>query len=799
MPIQILSCQEKQEYGKMPSNLEELLPEHFNVSEHLKSLCNRKKTEKNRLLFAAIYLSIEFLGYAIDSIKDIPTCVFLFLEKQLDIKESSIDTNDQINEKIFQRYRNEAIDILEFTSFNNKHPKKYQFLRFLYRKIWLTNESEIHVFYACLDWLRQEKILLPKVRNLERLVTKIRERSKQKTIDILYRRITQSQRSIFLAMLNGSTNEVSYFERLRQRPVQPSVRCLISALNRSKEIITKIVVTPNPFKGLSKKRIREIVRYVRKIPLHDMRRMPEKKQAAFLFAWYHDLIICAQEDALDILYHVLTNLPHRALGRFQKSQAKKIVAQQRAARILADAILSLLEHDSETLELANLFQLHSRQALEQATVVVKKAQTEQEEINLIALRTFYHVLQRFIHLLLPSLRLKGNQKGTQLLNALRWLAMSAAGESTCLFETPTDFIPSKWKSKIIKSDGSINRKEYTLCLALKLRVALARRNIFLESSTRWGDPYQSLIPLKYWNKKKSQYCKTLGLPTDFSKFYESLSRKVIDKFDQVEARFKSNQDISLRYDSKRKRNVLSLQPLNELEEPASLRELRTKVQMMLPQIDLPELLLEVDMDLKFSKEFTPLSGRGSKAQDIRQSIAAVLLAEACNIGIEPVANDLIPALTKERLKNVSSLYYNQDSLRNCNRRIVDNHASMSISKLWGNGTKASADGIRLQVPVKTVHAGFNRKYNARGMIAAFYNFVSDQYTGFHGKVISTFRDSFYVLDGIFENITSLQPHQLSTDTAGYSDIVFALFSLLGLKFCPRIASLNKLRLYKPCN
>jgi TnpA family transposase len=107
--------------------------------------------------------------------------------------------------------------------------------------------------------------------------------------------------------------------------------------------------------------------------------------------------------------------------------------------------------------------------------------------------------------------------------------------------------------------------------------------------------------------------------------------------------------------------------------------------------------------------------------------------------------------------------------------------SYQLAQIWGDGKMASADGVRLQFPVQTVHAGYNRKYNATGPISALYTSVSDQYTGFHAKIMSTFRDSFYVLDGLLEQTTSLEPHQLCTDTAGYSDVIFAPFSLLGFK------------------
>jgi TnpA family transposase len=45
----------------------------------------------------------------------------------------------------------------------------------------------------------------------------------------------------------------------------------------------------------------------------------------------------------------------------------------------------------------------------------------------------------------------------------------------------------------------------------------------------------------------------------------------------------------------------------------------------------------------------------------------------------------------------------------------------------------------------------------------------------------TLQDSPYLLDGLLEHQTELQPKELITDSAGYSDIVFGLFWLLGFQ------------------
>ena len=57
------------------------------------------------------------------------------------------------------------------------------------------------------------------------------------------------------------------------------------------------------------------------------------------------------------------------------------------------------------------------------------------------------------------------------------------------------------------------------------------------------------------------------------------------------------------------------------------------------------------------------------------------------------------------------------------------------------------------------------------------------------------RDATYLLDGILDNETELNILEHTTDTAGYTDVMFALFDVLGLRFSPRIRDVGKKSLY----
>ena len=58
------------------------------------------------------------------------------------------------------------------------------------------------------------------------------------------------------------------------------------------------------------------------------------------------------------------------------------------------------------------------------------------------------------------------------------------------------------------------------------------------------------------------------------------------------------------------------------------------------------------------------------------------------------------------------------------------------------------------------------------------------------------REALYILDGLLEQQTTLEPLEVMCDTAGYTDIVFGLFWLLGYQFSPRLKDISKTRFWR---
>jgi TnpA family transposase len=179
------------------------------------------------------------------------------------------------------------------------------------------------------------------------------------------------------------------------------------------------------------------------------------------------------------------------------------------------------------------------------------------------------------------------------------------------------------------------------------------------------------------------------------------------------------------------------------------------------------------------------------------SICAVLIAEACNIGFEPLVRNDLAGLRRSRLSWVNQNFIRAETLTEANACLVAAQNRIPLVHTWGGGEVASADGLRFVVPVRTIYAGPNPKYFGYEHGVTYYNLLSNQFTGLNAILVpGTLRDSLYLLAVVLEQQTELNPTEIMTDTGAYTDVVFGLFWSLGYRFSPRIADIGGARYWR---
>lgn len=795
MPVEFLTPEQEARYGRFSEEpTTEQLAKYFWLDDQDRNIIWRHRGEHNRLGFALQLTTVRFLGTFLANPIDVPKNVLIYLAQQLKMPYD-VPLDHYQSSRIRKEHTAEIRQIYGYRDFTDQ-PGHLRLIRWLYTRSWLTAERPSVLFDLATARCVEQKILLPGVTVLARLIAQVRDRASTRLWNKLAQIPDTKQRQALEDLLNAdSKTRKTGLDLLRHPPTKLTSAGLCKAINRL-EVIRSLGAENWNVSGIPKGRLRALARYATAARAQAITRMSPDRRLATLVAFTIIFSISAQDDVLDIMDRFFTDLFARTDRQGQKARLRTIKDLDGAARKLREACAVLLDDaTSDTDMRTTVFSKIPKDALKAAIQTIDNlTRPPDQTVYLEELFRHYSDIRKFLPKILEIIKFDATPAGQPVLATWEYLRDHKSSSKKHWKEAPIPGMTTSWK-KIAIVDENISKvqpRAYTFWVLERMLEALRRHDIYVAGSERYDDPRAQLLQGAAWNTVRPQVLRTLDWFSDADKSLAPLEKRLDSAYRNTVDRWEKNPAVRIETFAGQERLVLT--PLDRLEEPESLLKLRTRVQNLLPRTDLPELLLEVNRWTGFADAFTHFSEGGARIKDLAVSVCAVLIAQACNIGLEPVVQPGIPALERDRLTWVGQNYFRADTLIEANNCLVAYHSKLSLAKIWGGGEVASADGLRFVTPSRTIHSGPNPKYFGTGRGVTYYNFTSDQFSGFHAIVIpGTIRDSLYLLEGLLEQQTVLHPQEIMTDTAGYSDIVFGLFGLLGYQFSPRLADIGGTR------
>ena len=787
MPVEFLSKARSEGYGRFVGEpTPEQLARYFHFDDYDLNRILRRRGDHNRLGFALQLGTVRFLGTFLPNPIDVPPGVISYVSSQLNITQAACLPRYIERKQTHHAHRTEIQETYQYWEFNEL-PWGFRLSRWLYTRTWLSNERPSHLFELATEWLILQKVLLPGISTLTRLIAQIRERAARRAWHRLASLPSIEQRRQLDALLMVPEGKRrSRFDQLRQGPRHVSSPSMIMALERYEEL-QELGIRELDFSQIPPVWLQSLTRYATTGWAPTIARMPEDRRIATLVAFAYTYTATTLDDALDVFDLLITDIAASAKTLGLKKRIRSLHDLDTAALALADVCSVLLDEvypDDEVRKA--IFSKIPVEQITQAITTTHELVRPPEEDYQEEMLTRYQTVRRFLPRVLDTISFKAAPAGNQVLIAVDYLQSLQDSSQPQLNDAPLDVVNTGWKRLVVDQAGNISQPAYTLCVMERLQDRLRRRDIYVEDGERWSDPRAKLLQGTEWEAKRTHVCHILGHSTSPDDIVARLGTELDTTYRRVSARFADNDAVRVEY--KDGKATLTITNLDKLEDPVSLIDLRKQTAALLPQIDLAELLLEIQAKTGFADEFTHVSEAESRADDLSTSICAVLLSESCNIGLRAVEHRDHPALTRGRLNWVQQNYIRAETLTRANARLVDYQATLPLAQQWGGGDVASADGLRFVTPVRTLNAGPNRKYFGSDRGLTYYNFTSNQFTGLHGIAVpGTLRDSIFILEGLLEQQTSLNPTEIMTDTAGASDMVFGLFWLLGYQFSPRLA------------
>jgi TnpA family transposase len=785
MPAAILTAADQERLNSFPTNMSPTeVVDFFTLGPKDVSFVN-KSEERHRLGYALQLTTLRYLGFIPPEILKAPQDVIEHLCEQLDVTPGSLA---RYTKRTRQRH---AAGAARHLGYREATPADVKTAAAQLLERALDHDKPMFLLRALCEHFFTEKILRPGLSKLEKVVAESRVAAQRELFERVEPALTPARKRLLNSLLIPSEEHgMTPLRWLSREETSASPAWILHALKRL-HFLREAGVHRWKLAALSPNRIKLLGRLARRYTNQALQRMPDVRRYPILLGFLYQAHHQITDEVVDLFAEALARVERKSKGKLADYRGTVARATNEKLKLFQDIVAVLLDGDVADPSVRSFIfrRVAPKQKLASALDDARKIARPVDDNYYDFMAHHYSQLRRFAPTMLAAFTLKGGGAAKDLLDALRLLEqLDTKGQRQVPENPPLNFVPRKWLRQVVTDKGVVDRRAYELCALYELRSNLRSGNIWLAGSRRYADMDIYLLPKGAWRRRRSAFCKDTGVAANGAKHLEALQNDLEGLLTKVDDELPINDQVRI---TERGLVISNLDAEIETESASMLQEAITQ---RLPRIDLTDLLIEVDGWTNFTRHLEHASGSQPRSKDLLRHQHAALLAQSWNLGLSEVARTA--ELSYDRLRWVTRWYLRDETLKPAFTELVNFHHALPLAKMWGGGTFSSSDGQRFPVAAKARNARVIPRYGPNRIIT-FYSWTSDQHSQYGTKpIVSTDRDGRYVLDEILDNESELELFEHTTDTAGYTEIVFALFDLLGMRFSPRLRDMADRQLFR---
>jgi TnpA family transposase len=340
-----------------------------------------------------------------------------------------------------------------------------------------------------------------------------------------------------------------------------------------------------------------------------------------------------------------------------------------------------------------------------------------------------------------------------------------------------------WRAPLAGADRERAFAACEVATLLSLRRALRNGTVWIEHSFAFRSREQLFIPAHRWQQTRRAHYRRLSLPTDAGAFLEPL----IEQAELAIARVADAAVLGeLRVDDE-----LHLTPLAAEEEDPKLTKLRTALDKRIGEAQLPEIILAVDADVRFS---WIMLGREPRSDQELLMVYAGILAHGTALSAAEAAR-MIPQLSAPAIRQAMRWASDERRLSEACAAVLAFMHRHPIASTWGRSDLASSDMMSLETSKRVWQARVDPRRQTPSI--GIYSHVRYNWgISYAQPIVLNERQAGAAIDGVVRD-ERLETSQLAVDTHGYTDVAMTLARLLGFDLCPRLKALKDRHLFVP--
>lgn len=749
---------------------------HYTLSDHDIEVIRTRRHARNRLGFALQLCAFRYPGRLLVSGEVIPEAISRFIAAQLG---EEMDELSHYAETDVTRRRH-LVDLRQVYGF-----KMFSGYRARELKAWLAGEAENattnhDLARRFVDECRRTKTILPGVSVIERLCADALVAAERRTDSAIVARLDELLKAHLDALLTEMVDgKVSRFVWLRQLEVGRNSADASRLLDRL-EFLQEINLSPDILSGIPPHRVSRLQRQGERYFADGLRDISSDRRLAIIavcvIAWH-----AALADAVIETHDRIVGKTWRGAKKLcdaKISDAKTAV--QDTLRAFKSLGAALLDARSDGAPLDQATELACGwERLEGLVASAAELTDTMAAAPLAHVGQGYHRFRRYAPRMLRALDIQAAGVATPLLQAVTLIADDEKPEVL-----PVGFLRrgSKWHRHLNAQEEDDHRL-WEVAVLFHLRDAFRSGDIWVSHSRRYSDLKQVLVPAE-----AVKDIPRLVVPLDPEAWLADRKARMTDGL----ARLAKAARAGAIPGGSIENGILKLDRLSAAV-PEEADDLVLDLYDRLPAIRITKLMQEVDTDIGFTETFISAQ-TGAPCKD-QIGMLTVLLAEGLNLGLSKMA-EATNTHDYFQLSRLSRWHVESDAINQALAMVIEAQSRLPMARFWGGGVTASSDGQFFPAARQGEAMNLiNAKYGSEPGLKA-YTHVSDQFGPFATQNIpATVSEAPYILDGLLMNEAGRKIREQYADTGGFTDHVFAVTSLLGFRFIPRIRDLPSRRLY----
>ena len=340
-----------------------------------------------------------------------------------------------------------------------------------------------------------------------------------------------------------------------------------------------------------------------------------------------------------------------------------------------------------------------------------------------------------------------------------------------------------WSAAIAGEERDKAMRALEVATLFSLRRAVRNGSVWVDHSLVFRGRARLFFTPDRWAAESKRHYARLDLPTKASVFLSPLLTRVRAG---VAAVAKATREGVLRVDDE-----LHLTAMPAEDEDPKVIQLRAQLDQRLGEVQLPEVILEVDAQVRFS---WIMLGREPRSSDELLMVYAGILAHGTSLTSAECAR-MIPQLSAVSIRQAMRWAGDERRLSQACTAVLEFMQRQPIAATWGRSDLASSDMMSMETTKRVWQARLDPRRNTPSI--GIYSHVRDRWgISYAQPFVLNERQAGVAIEGVLRQ-ERMETSQLAVDTHGYTDFAMTLARLDGFDLCPRLKELKQRHLFLP--